>query len=111
MSAITRYSHVVDVTIDYTTLASSTAVEYRGWAGGEIFIPAGTTLTTPLTWYAADDLDGTFLAAQDGTGTAVTSTIAAGKCVPIPAALFGAGAIKALCGGQAAGTATMSLKG
>lgn len=105
---VTRYSTLLEgVHID-TVLADSDSIEYRSWAGGMVYVPAGSSLTL-LTWCTSTAEDGTFLPATDGAGNAITSTVAAGMACLIPAALFGALWIKAT--GNADGTISVSLKG
>ena len=102
-----------------TTEATSDEIPYEEWSSGEVFIPTGSTITS-LTWYAAyrqrNQPSGTvpspaptYLPAQDSAGAAVTQTVAATKCYPIPVALAGCAAIK--CVGNAAGTITVCVKG
>jgi hypothetical protein len=87
--------------------ATTGKIGYHGCAGGEVYVPAGSALTL-LTWYASWDDSGTFVAAQDGAGNAVTSTVAASVAVPIPAPLFGARCLKAV--GNDTGTINVTLK-
>ena len=91
-----------------TTVAASTEIQYGEWSSGMVHIPSGVTTVT-LTWYTAEIEGGTYLAAQDYNGTAVTQTVAASKSYPIPLALIGAVAIKAK--GDAAGSMHVTLKG
>jgi hypothetical protein len=90
-----------------TSLATTPVIGYENWAGGSIVIPNGSSITT-LTWYGAPTADGTFVAAQDSTGAAVTQTVAAAKAYPIPDALFGYAALKVVA--DAAGTVIACLK-
>jgi len=95
----------ISVTASSTT---SELFEYRGFNHGMVYTPAGSALTL-LTWWAAEDPDGTFYAAEDGSGNAITSTVAASSAVPIPTELRGAGALLAV--GDDAGDVIVSLKG
>lgn len=95
------------VAVDNSALASSTEIDITSYSSGSVFVPSGSSLTT-LTWYAAEKCGGTYHAAYDSAGSAVTQTVAADRAYPIPAALFGASAIKAI--GNAAGTVIVSLK-
>jgi len=96
------------VTIGITTPANSTEIVYSGYAHGRIYVPTGSIITL-LAWYDAEKPGGTYLASLDADGVAVTQTVAAAKSYPIPDALSGARAIKAV--GDAAGTIAVSLKG
>lgn len=107
MSAITRFSESQTVGVN-TAIGTTEEMDYRGWAAGEVCMPAATDLTT-LTWWAAEKPGGTYGAAYDSAGSAVTTTVQAARSYPIPVALLGAGAIKAV--GNAAGTIYVSFKG
>lgn len=93
-----------------TSLATCEAVDYQGSAGGEIYVPAGSSITT-LTFHVARKPDGTYHAAYDGASSpaAVTLTVAGGNAYPLPDAIFGAGAFKMV--GDAAGSVSVTLKG
>lgn len=111
MSGMTRFTTKVEsAAIHDSTLANTKTIPFGGYAGGRIYVPAGSTITT-LTFYDAPSEDGTFLASYDDAATpaAITLTVSAGKSYPIPPKLFGAGAIKML--GNAAGTVHVCLKG
>jgi len=100
--------HAIQKTVAVgTTAADSTAIPFQGWSGGLVVLPASSSITT-ITWYVAITPDDTFVPAKDGIGGAVTTTIAQGQGCLIPAALFAAGAIKAV--GNAAGVIDVSLK-
>lgn len=107
-----RLSNTIPVvTVSDSAIASSEEIVYGGYAGGMIFIPAiGGASITALTWYAAEKPGGTYLPAYDSFGTAVTQTVSHTKAYPIPDALFGCRAIKALATGGA-GEIAVSLKG
>lgn len=105
---ITRFSEYVSGIAVTAALATTEAFEYRGFAAGMVYVPAGSALTS-LTWYAAEDMDGTFQPVYDGATTAIASTVAAGRAVPIPSYCLGAGALKVV--GNDAGTIKVSLKG
>lgn len=92
------------------SVATCEAVDYQGSAGGEIYVPAGSSLTT-LTFHVARKPEGTFHAAYDGEAppAAVTLTVAAEQAYPIPDAIFGAGAFKMV--GNTTGSVTVTLKG
>lgn len=91
-----------------TAVASSEEIKYGGFAFGEIYIPTGSSITS-LTWYTASENGGTYMAAYDEDGVAVTQTVSAAKAYPIPTALAGCKAIKAE--GDAAGVMDVVMKG
>jgi hypothetical protein len=95
--------------VSVTAVAATTgSIDYRGFASGMVYVPAGSAIIL-LTWYAAEDPSGTFYAVDDGAGGAATSTVAASSSVQIPVMCLGAGALKAV--GNDAGTIIVSLKG
>lgn len=96
-----------EVTVE-TTLASCEEIGFGSFAGGMIFVPVGSSITS-LTWYAAESPGGTYLAANDEDGNAITQTVAAEAAYQLPLALYGCRALKAF--GDAAGTILISLKG
>lgn len=100
---------------------SAQEVEFAWFAGGDVFVPTGSSITT-LTFYKSD------LPAANGkanwgpayqpdpsnitnppTMVAVTLTVTAGNWYPLPACLFGCGNFAMT--GNAAGTVYVSLKG
>lgn len=98
----------VDVAVT-TSVATCTEIPFGSYGGGIVFIPttAGASVTS-LTWYVAEKMGGTYLAAYDEDGVAVTQTVAHTKAYAIPSALFGARALKAVA--NAAGTIIISVK-
>lgn len=100
------HTTIPSVTID-TTAAACEEIPFGSYAGGEIFF--GTTGVSTLTWWVAEKMGGTYVAAYDEDGVAVTQTVSSSKAYPIPSALFGAAALKAV--GDVAGTMAVSLKG
>ena len=82
-------------------IGTTQAIPFANFAGGMVQNPTGSVITA-LTWWASYN-GVTYLALQDGAGSAITSTVAAAKCVPIPAACFGARFLKAV-GTFSAGT-------
>lgn len=95
------------VTVD-TTAAASEEIVFSDQAGGRFQVPAGSSITS-ITWWDAPEPDGTFVAAYDEFGAAITQVVSAGKSYEIPSSLAGAGALKAV--GDAAGTIVVNLKG
>lgn len=87
-------------------------IRFSEYSGGEIYVPTGSPITS-LTFYVAPKFDGTYVAAYDSSSmaapAAIVLTVAAARAYPIPADLFGAGAI--LMVGNAAGTVYVTLKG
>ena len=111
MSGMTRFTNkVLSITVDGSAVVHSQVIPFAGYAGGRIYVPAGSSLTS-LTFYDAPSTDGDFIASYDDAGTpaALTLTVSAGKSYPIPAKLFGAGAIKIL--GDSDGIVHVCLKG
>ena len=98
---------LVSVSVD-TTVAACEEILFGPYAGAIVFVPTGSSITT-LTWYVAEKAGGTYLAAYDEDGVAVTQTVAAAKAYALPAALYAARALKAV--GDAAGTIAISVKG
>lgn len=90
-----------------TSVANSGAIGYGPFTAGMVYIPSGSSITT-LTWYACETIDGTYLAAEDASSSALAQTVAQNQAHPIPAALAGARFIKAT--GNAAGVIGVTLK-
>jgi hypothetical protein len=103
-----RYSSKLENVVVDTVLADSQEVLFSEFALGEVYVPDPTTLGT-LTWYAAPEAGGTYYAAYDADGLAITHAVAAGRAYPIPADLAGAAAIKIV--GDADGSVDLVLKG
>lgn len=76
-----------------TAIGTTPEINYELMAGGEIRIPAASSITS-LTWWSAAEAGGTYLPRMDSSGTAVTQTVAAEKAYPIPDALFGCKCLK-----------------
>ena len=106
-SRIGRQTDHVSVTLA-TTLGNTPVIGTEGAAGGVIFIPSGSTITT-LTYHAAPDSGGTFLPLHDSEGMAITQAVAAGNAYDLPSPCYGAGALKIVS--DAAGAVELSLKG
>lgn len=108
--AISRLTYKVESVAITTALGTTKAIPFAGYAGGRIYIPTGAGVST-LTFYDSTKEDGVFLASYDDAASpaAITLTVSAAKSYPIPAKLFGAGAIKIV--GDAAVTAGLVLKG
>lgn len=99
-----RFSEFRSVTL--ATDATSPEIDISDYATGEIAIPNGSTITT-LTYYHAMP-SGTYFASQDASGSAVTQTVAADKCYPIPSTVMGGARIQIRA--NAAGAVKINLK-
>lgn len=103
-----RFCAITEVAVT-TSAATTGKFDYRNFAGGQVYVPANSSLTT-LTWRGSHD-GVTYLPVQDGAGTAVASTVTpstTGCCCLIPASCFACAFLKAV--GNAAGTIYLSLK-
>ena len=100
---------IEDLSLD-TATSTSSEVEYGPWICGSVLIPtaAGASITS-LTWYACEQSGGTYLAAYDDAGVAVTQTVSHSKVYPIPVALAGCSWIMPVV--NAAGIVQVNLKG
>lgn len=100
------------VVVDTTTIASSTAVDYRNAAGGCLVINGDFTTVT-YTFYGCDTIDGTFLPLYTSGGVAVTATGPGGSTdcmIELPTALFGTPYFKILTNADDTETLTVVLK-
>ena len=86
-------------------IGTTPQLSFRGFRKGYVYVPNGSSLTG-LTWYASATDRGDFEACHDGS-SAITSTVAADRAVPLPSGLEGAAYIKAV--GNAAGTVKFSF--
>jgi hypothetical protein len=91
----------------HTTVADATQIEYESYAGGEVYIPTGSSLTL-LTWHSSEKKDSTYIPAYDEDGVAVTQIVSAPGAYPIPTALFACAMLK--IEGDAVGAVVLSLK-
>ena len=105
-----RLSNTITSITAGVTAAASTEIMFGSYAGGIVFLPAGVGVTT-ITWYVAEKPGGTYLAAYDEDGTAVTQTVSHTKAYAIPSSLYGARALKAVASAGTASTLMLSLKG
>lgn len=101
-----RYSETSTVALT-TSAATTPEIDVSHFASGTIAVPTGSSITS-LTYYTAPDMGGTYLAAYDDAGNAITQTVAAAKSYAMPAAIFGAAAIRIKA--NAAGNVTVALK-
>jgi hypothetical protein len=93
-----------------SSAATTEAIFFGDFASGRIYVPSGSSLTS-LTFYDAPSMSGTFLASYDDAASpaAISLSVSAGNSYPIPAKLYGSGAIKMV--GNTAGTVYLSRKG
>lgn len=68
-------------------LGTTGQADISKYSTGKVIVPTGSALTT-LTFYAADQKDGTYVPIYNGT-TAVTLTVAAGRAYSLPADVMG----------------------
>ena len=104
--SINRFSSALSLTIG-TTTAATDALLFGEFTMGMIHVPAGASVAT-LTWYTCATEKGTYLAAYDEHGLAVTQTVAAERAYPIPLSLAGAAFLKPV--GDVAQEASVVLK-
>lgn len=104
---ITRHKDQQSVAVT-DDIATTPEIPFGEFAGGSVHVPDGSGITT-LTWHSAPNPGGTYEPAYDSAGDAVAQTVAQNQAHPIPVALYGAGAIKAV--GNTSGTIEVSLKG
>jgi len=79
----------------------SSVFNMRGFAGGEIRLPAAFT-GVALTFKTSEDDAGTFKTKKDGAGAAVSLTCAAGDALTLPAELYGSWYVKIVSGSSEA---------
>ena len=87
-----RKSRTLSVDMD-TVLADAQVIPFGHASGGEVRIPAGSSITS-ITWYSCDTTEGTFLACYDAANAAVTQTVAASRAHSLPADLVGRSFLK-----------------
>ena len=109
---IGRGNTSLGITVAVTASAATTGtIDFSEYAGGCIYVPTGSSLTS-LTFHIAPKYDGTYLAAYDDSSlsapAAVVLTVSAAKAYPLPACLYGAGAFKMV--GDTTGTVYVTLK-
>lgn len=109
MPAITRYTgrQVASLT---TSISTTEEIPVGDFSGGTVHVPTGSSITS-LTYWAATELGGTYLALYTSVPTpvAVTQTVSGAKSYDLPAACFGCVGLKIVA--DAAGDVTLSLKG
>lgn len=104
---IRRSVDSIDVTVDASAASSSTVVPYGGAAGGTIFVPTGSSITT-LTFHVAPGKASDMVALYNTSNTAVTLTVASDRAYPIPDECYGSHSFTVT--GNASGTVTVVTK-
>lgn len=87
------------------TTDQSPNITISGYGSGTIAIPNGVSYVA-LTYYLK--IGGSYFAACDSAGMAITQVVAANKAYPMPAALFGAETIQIRA--DVAGSIRINLK-
>jgi len=107
LDRLSRTSAAVTVT---DAVATCEEISYGSYAGGFVFVPASSGITT-LTFWVAEKLGGTYVAAYDQFNVPITLTVSntTARGYALPTALYGAIGVKIV--GDAAGTVKLSLKG
>jgi hypothetical protein len=72
--------------------ATSTVVVFKGFTKGVILVPSGSSLTS-ITYWVSSTEDGTYLQMYSG-GSAVSTTVAAGRSFALDSAIEGAAFLK-----------------
>lgn len=107
--ALHRFTVTLESIDAGATEGASTEILYGEYTSGMVFLANGNTITE-LTWYSAPEAGGTYEPAYDYDGNAITQTVAADQAHPIPLALIGCRAIKAVTTAGTADTIDISLK-
>ena len=102
-----RFSTNLTATIG-TDAAGSSCIKFGEFAMGFFHLPSGSSVTS-VTWYSCATEDGTYQAAYDEYGNAVTQTVSDDKAYAIPNSLAGAVFLKAVGDAEETG-ATWVLK-
>jgi len=105
---IRRFTKLYDAVSVTASAATSGEIDCSEAAAGLIVVPAGSGLTA-LTFHAAIQPGNAALPLNDNQGLAVTLTVAAGQCYPLPEACGGAGAVRITA--NTTGTLGVALKG
>lgn len=96
-------------TVSVTASAGTTGeIPFEECAGGMIFVPTGSALTS-LTFHAAEKCGGTYYPAYDASGNAIALTVVHTRAYQLPTALYGAGALKIV--GNGSGSIVILKKG
>jgi hypothetical protein len=104
--ALHRFTTSLLAVVVNTTDAACEEILYSEFTSGMVVIGTGIT---SLTWYVAPVAGGTYVPAYDYAGAAVAQTsLTAARAYPIPLALIGNVALKAVA--NAEGTIDVTLK-
>ena len=106
---ILRYGVPIRATVDETA-ANCTEVPYADMAGGMVFIPNGSSVTS-LKFDVAPEAGGTFERLYDKSNAEVAITVAVDRAYPLPDELFGCGVFKFITNSITAETIDVSVKG
>lgn len=88
-----------------TSEANSKSVSMRGFTGGLISVPSGSSITS-ITYYISSTESGTYLPLYSG-GSQISTTVAAGRVYALDSAVKGAAFLKLK--GDAAGSVDLHL--
>lgn len=102
----TNYSASFSVSLN-TAIGTTAEFSYGDFRDGFVIVPTGSSVTS-LTYWVSGSSGGTYIAAHDASGTAITQTVAGAKAYALPAALAGARWVKIVS--NAAGTVTITAK-
>ena len=109
MSSLVRYCVKQDVTVT-NSAATCEAVLTKNFAGAGFINPSAGS-NTSITFWVAEDENGTFRALYDSTNTAVAyATVANSRAYPVPDEVFGFGAFKMVGNDAGPHTLVVSLK-
>lgn len=92
LDILREHPEPITVTAD-STLADSEELIMQGMAGGMIYVPSGSSITS-LTFYAAHTKGGTYFQIYDADNAAVSRTVAAGRSYSLPEECYGARFLK-----------------
>lgn len=108
--ALHRFTTVLKDVQAAAAVADSTEILYSEYSSGMLFFENGNTIEE-ITWYAAPEAGGEYEPAEDYDSAAITQAVAQNQAHPIPLALIGCVAIKAVTTtGTADGIDSISLK-
>lgn len=108
--ALHRFTTTLEDVSAAAAVADSTEILYSEYTSGMVHLANGNTITE-LTWYSAPSAGGAYEPAHDYDGDAIVqAAIAADESHPIPLALIGCIAIKAVTTAGTADTIDISLK-
>ncbi len=109
--ALHRFTTTLSDVQAAAAVADSTEILYSEYTSGMLFLANGNTITE-LTWYSAPEAGGEYEPAYDYDGVAIVqAAISDDEAHPIPLALIGCVAIKAVTtAGTADGIDGISLK-